>query len=142
MESPRLRAYPKETVVAEKLDAIVQLGLANTRMKDFYDLLVIARTFPFDGEILREAIAQTFRRRGTGLPSVTPIGLSETFAKDAGKQTQWRAFLNRSGLSDAGSLEEVVAELATFLAAPLGCAARGEQLAATWEAGKGWGSGS
>ena len=69
MECPRLRAYPKETVVAEKLEAIVQLGLANTRMKDFYDLLVIARTFPFEGELLCDAIAKTFKRRGTELPS-------------------------------------------------------------------------
>jgi len=68
MEPPRLRAYPKETVVAEKLEAMVKLGLANTRMKDFYDVLVMARTFPFDGDTLRRAITATFARRGTAVP--------------------------------------------------------------------------
>lgn len=140
MECSRLRAYPKETVVAEKLEAIVQLGFANTRMKDFYDLLVISRTFSFDGEILCEAIAKTFRRRGTELPPATPVGLSGTFARDPGKQTQWKAFLNRSGLSAAESLEEVVTEIATFLGSPLACAAGGEIFTARWESRKGWAS--
>jgi predicted nucleotidyltransferase component of viral defense system len=64
MESPRLRAYPRETVVAEKLEAIVKLGLANSRMKDFYDLHVLAERFPFEGPIVCDAIAATFARRG------------------------------------------------------------------------------
>ncbi len=138
MESPELRAYPKETVVAEKLEALVKLGLANSRMKDFYDLLVIARTFPFDGDVLRHAIANTFARRGTELPTGTPVGLSDTFATDGSKQKQWAAFLNRSGLTEAGSLEEVVRRLGRFLLPVLGRAASGEPFPPAWEPGSGW----
>jgi len=65
--APRLFVYPKETVVAEKFEAIVSLGIANTRMKDFYDLEVLSRRFPFKGEILKEAIGKTFANRGTEL---------------------------------------------------------------------------
>lgn len=138
MEPPRLRAYPKETVVAEKLEALVTLGLANSRMKDFYDLLVIARTFTFDGELLQDAIAKTFARRGTDLPKETPVGLTETFARDDGKQKQWRAFLNRSGLAHAGALEEVIDQLAAFLSPPLERAAAGETFGVSWRPGAGW----
>ena len=105
MDSPRLRAYPKETVVAEKLEAIVQLGFASTRMKDFYDLLEIARTFAFEGELLRRALANTFTRRETELPNGTLVGLSDAFAADGSKQKQWKAFLSRSGLQ-AGELKK------------------------------------
>jgi hypothetical protein len=139
MDAPRLRAYPKETVVAEKLEAIVQLGLANTRMKDFYDLLVISRTFPFDGELLQSAITKTFARRGTGLPTGPPVGLTPSFSKDPGKQTQWRAFLNRSGLRGMDQLDEVVAKLADFLLPPLASASRGGPFQSRWDRGAGWG---
>jgi len=138
MESPRLRAYPKETVVAEKLEALVKLGLANSRMKDFYDLLVIARSFPFEGELLRHAVANTFARRGTELQTETPVGLSETFATDGSKQMQWKAFLNRSWLVEAVDLEEVVRRLSAFLLPVLHRAARDESFASAWKPGAGW----
>ncbi len=66
--SPRLMAYPKETVVAEKLEALVKLGIANTRMKDFYDLEILSRIFTFEGKTLAKAIQNTFQKRGTDLP--------------------------------------------------------------------------
>ena len=69
---PRLRAYPRETVVAEKLDAMVQLGMANSRMKDFYDVAVLARDYDFEGDILVRAIRATFERRQTPLPTANP----------------------------------------------------------------------
>jgi hypothetical protein len=71
--APRLLTYPRETVVAEKLEAMVKLGIANSRMKDFYDMEVLCRTFSFDGKSLRDAIRNTFKRRGTELPLV--VGL-------------------------------------------------------------------
>lgn len=138
MDAPRLRAYPKETVVAEKLEALVTLGLANSRMKDFYDLLVIARTFPFNGELLVEAIRNTFARRSTELPSEAPVGLSEAFSRDESKRKQWRAFLNRSGLDAAGELEDVVRRISEFLLPPLEQAARGEPLRLSWKPESGW----
>ena len=76
-EGPRLHAYPKETVVAEKLQAIVALSMANSRMKDFYDLLALSHLFEFDGEILANAIRVTFDRRQTSLPMDKPVGLSD-----------------------------------------------------------------
>jgi predicted nucleotidyltransferase component of viral defense system len=102
MEAPKLRAYPKETVVAEKLEAMVKLGLANSRMKDFYDLLVLSRTFPFEGKRVRDAAAATFKRRGTQVPSEVPVTLTDAFAADDAKQKQWKAFVGRSGLGERG----------------------------------------
>ena len=111
--SAALKAYPPETVVAEKLEALVSLGMRNSRMKDFFDLWVIARTFAFDGQALSEAVTATFQRRQTPLPVETPLALTDAFAQDAGKQTQWRAFLNRTTLALA---PEPLPDLITFIA--------------------------
>jgi predicted nucleotidyltransferase component of viral defense system len=75
--APRLRTYPRETVVAEKFEALVKLGIANSRMKDFYDLWVMARDFEFEGALLSQAIKATFERRGTALPTDVPLALSD-----------------------------------------------------------------
>ena len=85
--APRLRAYPRETVVAEKIEAMVHLGMANSRMKDFYDVALLARRFDFDGELLTRAIRATFERRKTPLPSTTPVALTTAFTEDATKKT-------------------------------------------------------
>ncbi len=98
---PHLRAYPRETVVAEKLEAIVSLGMANSRMKDFYDMIVLARDFEFNGSQLAEAVRKTFHRRQTVLPVEPPLGLSDEFASDMSKRTQWSAFIRRQGITDA-----------------------------------------
>lgn len=116
-EAPRLLAYPRETVIAEKLEAMVQRGLANSRMKDFYDLAVLARTFAFEGEVLARAIGATFERRGTPLPTAPPVALTAEFAEDGTKGIQWRAFVRKSGVEGAGNLAEVVAEFGRFLPA-------------------------
>ncbi len=114
LPAPRLRAYAPETVVAEKLEALVQLGIANSRMKDFYDLDLLRRTFAFD-DTLVEAVSATFTRRGTPIPSELPIGLSGDFAQDAVKLTQWSAFLRRAGGETDLGLAEVVAALRGWL---------------------------
>lgn len=92
MPSPYLRAYPPETVIAEKLHAMVVLGMANSRMKDYYDVWMLTGAFAVDSERLRRAIAATFARRNTALPADVPDGLGEGFAADPGKQRQWDAF--------------------------------------------------
>lgn len=97
-DAPVLRMYPRETVVAEKFETLVTLGIANSRMKDYYDIWALARDFEFDGETLTAAIRATFQRRRTALPADIPLGLSDEFAADTGKQTQWRAFVRRSRL--------------------------------------------
>jgi len=139
MPSPRLRAYPRETVVAEKLEAMVKLGLTNSRMKDFYDLSVMARTFAFAGSVLKDAITATFARRGTALPAASPVALTGAFATDDAKRKQWAAFRKRSGLAEkVGELEPVVVELAAFLVPPLTAAAASEEFLLTWKAGGPW----
>jgi len=75
----KLQTYPRESVVAEKFEAMVSLGLANSRMKDFYDLLSLSRELTFKGSVLSEAIQKTFARRGTPLPSGMPVAFTPEF---------------------------------------------------------------
>ena len=135
---PRLRVYPRETVVAEKLEAMVTLGLLNSRMKDFYDLAVLSRTFAFDGALLQRAIRATFERRGTPLPAAPPVAFTEEFSRDPAKATQWMAFCRKTGATSAGELPAVVAEIQCFLSAPLRTASRGEEFALRWSDGGPW----
>lgn len=136
--APRLPAYPRETVVAEKVDAMVQLGMVNTRMKDFYDVAVLARGFDFEGELLTSAIRATFQRRKTPLPTGLPVALTAAFANDSSKQTQWSGFARKAGVADAGTLAETVAEVSAFIASPLTFAANGARFLARWRAGGPW----
>jgi len=111
---PRLRAYARETVVAEKFQAMVMLGLANSRMKDYYDIWMLNRSYDFDAERLSRAIAATFARRGTAIPKEVPDALTAVFATDATKQRQWAAF-GRDLTADLPALETIVTDLADFL---------------------------
>ena len=118
LPAPVLRVYPRETVVAEKLEAIVSLGMGNSRMKDYFDIRALAQEGKLDLDRLAEAIAATFERRQTGLPADLPVGLSVEFAEDAIKRTQWLAFLSRNRLT-APPLDDVVREIRMFLARPI-----------------------
>lgn len=115
MPGPRLQVYPRATVVAEKLEAIVSLGMANSRMKDYYDLLMLARENAVGQEQLAAAIGATFERRATAIPDDAPLGLTMDFADDAAKLSQWRAFLRKNQL-EAPPLAVVVEELRRWLA--------------------------
>ena len=123
--APMLRVYPRYTVVAEKLDAMITLGVANSRMKDYFDLWVLAQYSDFDGAVLRQAIGATLSRRGTGIPPDVPFGLSDAFATDPQKQMQWQGFLKKNRL-EALSLNLVVADLRKFLIPPLQDLASGQ----------------
>jgi predicted nucleotidyltransferase component of viral defense system len=114
--APNLKAYPPETVIAEKFQAMVALGLANTRLKDFYDIWILARTYDFKDDRLAQAIAATFARRKTEIPTERPDGLTSAFASDPTKQQQWTAFVEEVAVNP-GSLADVVEILATFLMA-------------------------
>lgn len=118
---PRLRVYPRAAVVAEKLEAIVSLGMANSRMKDFFDLRALAHEGVLDARLLGDAIAATFQRRGTDIPLEVPLGLSDEFARDAAKRAQWKAFLGKNRL-DAPTLGEVIEEVRRFVAEPMALA--------------------
>lgn len=137
--APRIRVYPRETVVAEKLQAMVALGMPNSRMKDFYDLWMIARHFTFEGSILVEAIKATFDRRRTRVPEATPIALSDEFAMDQDKRLQWKAFLKRNALENAApDLAQIVHELRAFLMPPILAATRDEAIHLSWTHGAPW----
>ena len=137
--APQINAYPPETVVAEKLQAMVALGMQNSRMKDFYDLWLMAHDLSFDGEILVEAIRATFDRRKTSIPDDTPTALGEDFASEGNKATQWQAFLSRSGLEDApAALSATLDFLRTFLLPPLHAASSSATYKKSWQPGGPW----
>jgi predicted nucleotidyltransferase component of viral defense system len=112
--APNLRAYPYETVIAEKFQAMVALGLANSRLKDFYDIWILAQTYGFKDDRLAQAIAATFARRKTEIPTERPDGLTSAFASDPTKQQQWAAFVEEVAVHP-GPLVDVVEALAAFL---------------------------
>ena len=118
---PRLRAYTPVTVIAEKIHAIVFLGLRNSRMKDFFDLHALARKGGHDAGQLSDALAATFERRQTLVPADVPTGLSGTFAQDAAKRAQWKAFLSKNRL-EAPPLDAVIEEIWRFIEQPLAMA--------------------
>lgn len=118
LPAPRLRVYPRATVMAEKLDAIISLGIANSRMKDYFDLHALAREGKVDANVLADAIAATLTRRATLIPAGDPFGLSAEFALDATKRTQWSAFLRKNRL-EAPALDVVVAEIRDHVQSPL-----------------------
>jgi hypothetical protein len=117
--NPSLLTYPKETVVAEKFEAMVKLGIANSRMKDFYDLEVLSGIVDFDGKMLCEAIRKTLERRGSDLPAGgTPIAFTPAFYNDTDKKKQWTAFCTKNAAYVTKTeLKEVIENIERFLAA-------------------------
>jgi hypothetical protein len=137
--APRLRAYPKETVVAEKFQAIVALGEVNTRMKDYYDLMALTGLFDFDGALLSAAIRATFERRQTPLPVEIPPGLTDSFAVDPPKVALWKAFTRREALLlDAGDFAAVIAGIRDFVLPPTAALAAGQPFLQHWPPGGPW----
>lgn len=107
MPAPELRVYPRYTVIAEKFEAIVSLGMANSRMKDYFDLWVLLRHADLEQAILERALEATFKRRDTAMPTGTPAGLSDQFAAEKSRVTLWDAFVGRNKL-EAESLSNTV----------------------------------
>ena len=128
---PTLRVCPVYTVIAEKYQAMVMLGQANSRMKDFYDLAVIARRTELDGATLAAAIAATFARRQTPLPTERPLALTSEFSEGPAQLRQWQAFLNKNRIT-ASSLADTVSLLSLLLWPPTEVAAANSQATTTW----------
>lgn len=136
---PRLRAYRPETVIAEKVHAMVVLGVGNSRMRDFFDVHVLAERRTFEGAPLVEALRATFEGRRTAIPDGLPIALTGAFADANGKRAQWQAFLRKNRLSASPyDLKGVVTKLAAFLAPLMESARLGRSLAGAWPAGGPW----
>lgn len=136
MPGPALRAYPKDTVVAEKTEAIAKLAMANTRLKDYFDLWVLSQYAEFEGNVLRQAIIATFERRKTPMAAEL-IGLSDDFANDENKINQWAAFKRKNKL-EAPTLPDVVGQLKEFLLPILSSIVAGQNLNQHWLKGASW----
>jgi hypothetical protein len=134
---PHLRGYSRETTVAEKFEAMVKLGLFNSRMKDFYDIWLLSRQFAFDGSSLATAVEKTFAHRGTPV-TAEPTAFSPAFATDPSKMTQWRGFLSRSRLDAPADLAEVTAVIAGFLSPPALAIQDGHSFPQAWPTGGPW----
>ncbi len=118
--APNIQVYSKESVVAEKLQIMVEFGIASSRMKDFYDLYVLARYFDFHGTTLLRAIKSTFKRRATKIPKNKPVALSDDFSRDKNKQQQWIGFISRNNVHQIpDTLGKIVSFLSNFLLPPL-----------------------
>lgn len=138
---PRLRAYRPETAIAEKLHAMVVLGVANSRMRDFFDVHALAARESFDGPVLAEAIAATFARRRTELPPELPVALTPAFAATPGKALQWSGFTRRLvGGTPPPEFAVVIDAVAAFAGPVLRAVARGERFTKKWAPGGPWAS--
>jgi hypothetical protein len=136
--APVLRAYPKETVVAEKLEALTTLGILNSRMKDYFDLWALSRLYSFEGSVLTKAITATFSRRNTSIEP-DPVGLEDAFAKSEEKAAQWAAFIRRSRLAaEPSCFSEVVLAVRAFVHPLLSAAAADALFNAVWQRGGQW----
>ncbi len=136
---PYLRAYRPETTIAEKLHAMVVLGEANSRMRDYFDVLVLAERRRFDGSLVADAVRATFDRRRTAIPAHPPIGLTAAFPEIEGKRAQWAGFVRRNRLAAApADLASVVEGIAEFAGPVLAAIARGKAFAGNWPPGGPW----
>jgi hypothetical protein len=136
---PVLKAYPPETVIAEKLQAIVILGEINSRMKDFYDIWLLSHQYSFDGQRLSEAIQKTFERRETDIPHEAPTGLTKKFAQE--KQDRWMNFLRNYFDDDYASLEDfarVIEQIRRFLFPVMEMLDEDKYLESSWHPSAGW----
>lgn len=137
--APHLKSYTRESMVAEKFEAMVKLGMLNTRMKDFFDLWIVSQEFAFDGPTLSRAIKVTFETRGTAVPTKPPLALSPEFYDEREKNAQWKAFLNKAKLNAEGkSLAEIAQALHGFVVPVSEAVARNEILKRNWEPGGFW----
>lgn len=140
--APRVRAYPAETVVSEEFHAMVALGIANTRMKDFYDVWILSETRPFDGAALANAIAATFAQRGTPLPDNRALALTGDFTRDPAKEAQWRAFPDRGRLREAPAGRRLIIQrIAALLFHVVRVIKGAESFRVSWTLVEGWGLG-
>ena len=138
MPAARLRVYPREAVIAEKLHAMVDLGIANSRMKDFYDIWFLSGNFEFDEHLLGQAVAGTFARRGTSLPTQPPLALTDGFALNQSKQLQWSAFVARARLAGGTATLPVVIQQLSRFAKPLFAPPRSNRTIGRWTPAEGW----
>ena len=139
MRAAEILAYPPETVIAEKFEAMVRYGEATSRLKDFCDIWTIATTFPFEKATLAQAIRGTLERRGTELPTTMPFALTPAFAVIPEKQRAWDGFLRRNPPAvELPPFDQLVGELRQFLGPVIGSLALLESAVGSWDPSSGW----
>lgn len=137
--SPRLKSYTRESVIAEKFEAMVKLGIVNSRMKDFYDVWTLSQGFAFEGVILSAAIKSTFTTRGTSIPVDAPLALTSEFYEDQQKKRQWSGFLSKGRLDREGKpLAEIVSSIREFLMPVSTALAEGKEFNMKWRPAGPW----
>jgi len=137
--APRLRACARETLIAEKFHAAVDLGMRNSRMKDYYDIYYLSQKYDFKGKDLSRAIIATFKRQKTRIPSSTPLGLSPEFCSNPAKKTQWKSFLAHANISLVEiNIDEVVAIVREFIMPAAIAAENRKSFDNFWPAGGPW----
>lgn len=138
LPAPQLYGYSRESTIAEKFEAMVKLGILNSRMKDFFDIWLMLRQFDFEGQKLAEAIAKTFSARGTDIDT-KPIALTNSFAEESTKVAQWRGFIRKNRLTNVSQdLGEVVKVIAAFLGPIAKNLAAKQPFKANWKAPGPW----
>ena len=136
--APELRGYTMKSTIAEKFQAMVKLGILNSRMKDFYDLWLLSRQFDFDGRLLAAAIRKTFEKRRTDIP-MQPTALQHSFAKDPTKEGEWRAFIRKARLHNApASFPDAVSAIKLFLEPLIASLAAKRDFLKIWKAPGPW----
>jgi hypothetical protein len=138
LPAPQIHGYSKESTIAEKFEAMVRLGIMNSRMKDFWDIRLLSRRFDFDGKTLATAITETFAARHTAIPP-DPVSFTQVFIQDRTKQSQWKAFLRKNRMvGDPDTFEEAVAAVSLFLKRVIDCLVNYKTTPAIWTAPGPW----
>jgi hypothetical protein len=139
LPQPHIKGYPIESVVSEKFEAMIKLGALNSRMKDFYDIWLISRLFSFDGNVLRNALENTFERRRTAFPAATPFAFTSVFYEDHQKLVQWRGFIKKSKPDiPVGDLSAVIAEISEFIMPVINSLQSHAPFEGVWLPDQGW----
>jgi hypothetical protein len=135
---PHLLGYSMASTIAEKFEAMVKLGILNSRMKDFFDIWFLTRRFNFSGHTLQKAVRATFVTRSTSFPSV-PVVFTSDFSGDPIKDVQWKAFVRKNRLVDIPKdFQEIVAAIAAFLGSLVENLARNIPFTSSWKAPGPW----
>ena len=137
MPSAKLRAYCQDTVIAEKVEAMITLGYVNSRMKDFYDVYIFSKNFHYKGKMLKDTIQYTFARRETEIPNKLPVAFSNEFSQDLLKRKQWNAFINKS-LLDPIDFTNVIETIRVFIHPVFTALIDSNDFPLDWMPGKGW----
>lgn len=138
LPAPKLKLYPKETVVAEKFNAMVKLGIGNSRMKDFWDVNYLIEKFEFDGKVLQKAITATFKNRQTDFPTELPLALTDEFATNQAIVLRWNGFIKRNKISKNTDFGKIIENLRNFYEPIIQAKKANDEFSKSWTSEQNW----